>query len=69
MIKLLTDDGPTERNVAAKVNITGYSQVVQLEDLGDLLETFLELLDLCKSMRIRVGVTVTSYTNLLEVVA
>lgn len=42
----LTDDGATQSNIAAKVNVTGDSEMVELDDLGDLLETLLELLNL-----------------------
>lgn len=45
-MKRLTDDGATQSNVAAKVDITGDSEMVKLNDLGDLLEALLELLDL-----------------------
>jgi len=40
------DDGAAEGDVAPKVDVAGHCQVVQLDDLGDLLETLLELLNL-----------------------
>ena len=40
------NDGTTEGDVAAKVNVTSDSQVIKLDNLGDLLEALLELLDL-----------------------
>ena len=41
-----TDDSAPQRNVAAEVYISGDSQVIELNDLGDLLEALLELRDL-----------------------
>ena len=40
------DDGTTESDVAAEVDVASDSQVVELDDLGDLLEALLELLNL-----------------------
>ena len=45
-MKSLTDDGTSQSDVPAKVDVTSDSQVVKLNDLGDLLEALLELLDL-----------------------
>jgi len=42
----LTNDSPTQCNVAAKVHVAGHRQMVELDDLRDLLEPLLELLDL-----------------------
>jgi hypothetical protein len=46
---LLTDDRTTKRNVTPKVDIAGHCQMVELDDLWNLLETFLELLDLYRT--------------------
>ena len=40
------DDGPAQRHVATKVDIARHRQVVELQDLGDLLEALLELRNL-----------------------
>lgn len=37
---------PTQGHVSTEVDVPSYRQMVQLEDLGDLLEPLLELLDL-----------------------
>jgi hypothetical protein len=37
---------PTQRHVSPKVDVPSHRQMIQLEDLGDLLEPLLELLDL-----------------------
>src|SRR5258708_2142483 len=42
----LTDDSPAKRHVPAEMHVTRNSQVIQLDNLGNLLEPFLELLDL-----------------------
>ena len=41
-----TDDGAPQGDVAAKVDVAGDGEMVELDDLGDLLEALLELLDL-----------------------
>ena len=41
-----TDYGSTKCDVAAEIPISHYSQMIQLDDLGDLLEPLLELLNL-----------------------
>ena len=40
------DHRPAQRHVSPKVNISGHRQMIQLDNLGHLLEPFLELLDL-----------------------
>ena len=40
------DHGPAQCYVSPKVNVSSHRQVIQLDDLGDLLEPLLELLDL-----------------------
>ncbi|KAJ2967831.1 hypothetical protein NUW54_g13394 [Trametes sanguinea] len=40
------DDRSPQRHIAAEVDIARHRQVVELDDLGDLLEPLLELLDL-----------------------
>jgi hypothetical protein len=40
------DHRPTQRHVSPKINVSGHRQVIQLDNLGDLLEPLLELLDL-----------------------
>jgi hypothetical protein len=40
------DHRPTQRHVSPKVNVSGHRQMIELEDLGHLLEPLLELLDL-----------------------
>lgn len=42
----LTDDGTTKGDIAAEVDVASHSQMVELNDLGDLLEPLLELLNL-----------------------
>ena len=41
-----TDDGASESDVATEVDVAGNGEMVELDDLGDLLEALLELLDL-----------------------
>ena len=41
-----TDDSASQGHVAAKVHVASDGQVVELGDLGDLLEALLELRDL-----------------------
>lgn len=41
-----TDDSPSESDVPAKVYITSDGKMIKLDDLWDLLEPFLELLNL-----------------------
>lgn len=41
-----TDDGSPEGHITAEVNVAGDSKMVELDNLGDLLEALLELLDL-----------------------
>ena len=50
-LALVRDDDhrPAQRHVAPEVHVTGHREMVELEDLGDLLEPLLELLDLKKS--------------------
>ena len=43
---MLTDNSPTESHVPPKVHIPRHRQMVELDDLGDLLEPLLELRDL-----------------------
>ena len=45
---LRTDDSASEGYIPSEIHIAGYSQVVQLDDLRDLLEAFLELSNLQK---------------------
>jgi len=62
-----TDDSSTERNVAAEVDVTRDSQMVQLDDVRDLLEPLLELGDLGgKSER---SFRADRKTHLFEVIA
>ena len=44
--KVRTDYGSTKSDVAAEIPISRYSQMIQLDDLGDLLEPLLEWLNL-----------------------
>ena len=41
-----TDDGSPQGDITAEVNITSNSKMVKLDNLRNLLEAFLELLDL-----------------------
>ena len=43
---MLTDDSPSEGDIPTKVDVAGHRQVVELDDRWNLLESFLELLDL-----------------------
>jgi hypothetical protein len=43
---LRTYDCASEGHIPSEIDIAGYSQMVQLDNLRDLLEAFLELLDL-----------------------
>lgn len=51
-LALVRDDDhrPAQGDVAAKVHVAGDGQMVELDDLGDLLEPLLELLDLLPSL-------------------
>jgi len=40
------DDSAAQSDITPKVHVAGHCQVVQLDDLGDLLEALLELLNL-----------------------
>ena len=44
--RLRTNDGPAKSNISPEVDVSRHRQVVQINDFGDLLETFLEVLDL-----------------------
>jgi hypothetical protein len=44
--KLRTNDGSTKSDISSEVNVPCNSQMIQLKDLRDLLEPFLELLNL-----------------------
>jgi len=41
-----TDNGPAKSDISPEVNVPSNSQMIQLQDLRDLLEPFLELLNL-----------------------
>ena len=41
-----TDNGPAKSDISPEVNVPSNSQMIQLEDLRDLFEPFLELLNL-----------------------
>jgi hypothetical protein len=45
-ITQLTDYGPSECDISTEVNIASHGQVIKLKNLRDLLDPFLELLDL-----------------------
>lgn len=47
------DNGSPQRHVTSKVDIACHRQMVQLENLGNLLEPLLELLDLRKHRYVR----------------
>ena len=40
------NDRPAQRHVAPEVDVAGHGEMVELDDLGDLLEPLLELLNL-----------------------
>ena len=43
---LQTNDGSAESDIATEVNVASNSEMIELEDPGNLLESLLELLDL-----------------------
>jgi len=42
----LTDNGPAKRNISTKIHVARDGEVVQVEELGNLLEPSLKVLNL-----------------------